>query len=161
MSSTTATAAAATSTKCGSPAQYELPVKDAACGVPNKSEYESIFNKCAKPAGIRAYNNDCALYALAVDQSVQRLTDCLYDDGVKWEDVWCTGSVNATATSTDYPTPTGTATKTSAAKPSETASSPKKDDAESGASTAMAVQGPFRYKSALALLGLVVTGLFV
>ncbi|CAI7563795.1 unnamed protein product [Penicillium manginii] len=107
MPTTTATGSAA-STTCGTTAQYELPVKDAACGVPNSSKYKSLIEFCAKPAGVLAYNNDCALYAPAVDQSVQKLTDCLYDAGVEWKDVWCFGSTNATATATSYPTATAT-----------------------------------------------------
>jgi uncharacterized protein (DUF885 family) len=39
-------------------------------------------SKCAEPAGVSAYDDGCAIYALAVDQSVQDLTDCLYKAGV-------------------------------------------------------------------------------
>ncbi|KAJ5388037.1 hypothetical protein N7509_010578 [Penicillium cosmopolitanum] len=120
------TTGSAASTTCGSTAQYELPVKDAACGVPNSSKYKSMIEVCAKPAGVQAYNNDCALYAPAVDQSVQKLTDCLYDAGVKWEDVWCFGSTNATASATSYPTATATGTlpnKTSSSTSTSTSTS--------------------------------------
>jgi hypothetical protein len=124
MSTTTATAAAATSTACGTSAQYELPVKDAACGVPNSDGYKSLLAKCAKPAGVTTYDDDCALYSLAVDQSVQELTDCLYDAGVAWKDVWCYGSTNATATATSYPIASETSSsKTTGTKESSTTTS--------------------------------------
>lgn len=135
MSTTTATAAAATSTACGTSAQYELPVKDAACGVPNSDGYNSLLAKCAKPAGVSAYDGDCALYSLAVDQSVQELTDCLYDAGVAWKDVWCYGSTNATATATSYPTASETSSsKTTGTKESSTTTS----GSESSTSTSAA-----------------------
>ncbi|CAG8890455.1 unnamed protein product [Penicillium egyptiacum] len=104
MATATANGAVATSTGCGTAAQYEIPVKDASCAVPNTDKYKGLLSKCAKPAGVAAYNDDCAIYALAVDQSVQDLTDCLYKAGVAWKDVWCHGETNATATATSYPT---------------------------------------------------------
>ncbi|KAJ5171138.1 uncharacterized protein N7500_003921 [Penicillium coprophilum] len=120
MSTATTTGAMATTTGCGTAAQYEIPVKDASCGVPNTDKYKGLLSKCAKPAGVTSYNDDCALYALAVDQSIQDLTDCLYGAGVAWKDVWCHGETNATATATSYPTAseTETASKTSADKTS-------------------------------------------
>ncbi|KAK4868931.1 hypothetical protein LT330_006540 [Penicillium expansum] len=118
MATTTTTGALATSTGCGTSAQYEIPVKDASCGVPNNDKYKGFLSKCAKPVGVTAYDNDCAIYALAVDQSVQDLTDCLYKAGVAWKDVWCHGDTNATATATSYPTASETSTKSSADKTS-------------------------------------------
>ncbi|KAJ5194369.1 hypothetical protein N7491_001706 [Penicillium cf. griseofulvum] len=114
MATTTTTGAMATTTGCGTAAQYEIPVKDASCGVPNTDKYKGLLSKCAKPVGVTSYNDDCALYALAVGQSIQDLTDCLYDAGVAWKDVWCHGETNATATATSYPT----ASETETAKPS-------------------------------------------
>lgn len=133
--STTTTASTATSTACGTSSQYELPVKDAACGVPNSDKYDGYLSKCAKPAGVTSYNNDCAIYALAVDQSVQELTDCLYDAGVEWKDVWCFGSTNATATATSYPTSSETsASSTDKKKSSTSTSSSETSTSTSGAS---------------------------
>ncbi|KAL5342511.1 hypothetical protein BJX70DRAFT_394730 [Aspergillus crustosus] len=103
MTSTT-TSVTSTST-CTGASLYELPQQSAACGIPNTSKYESIFNECALPAGVRSYRNDCALWAPAVDQSVQDLIDCLYGKGVEWEDIWCSGSRNGTETG-GFPTPT-------------------------------------------------------
>ncbi|EYE91871.1 uncharacterized protein EURHEDRAFT_405548 [Aspergillus ruber CBS 135680] len=155
---TTASPATATSTTCDGSGQYELPVKDAACGVPNIKNYQSLFDNCAKPAGSRPYYHDCALWGLAVDQSVQDLTDCLYKAGVAWEDVWCHGDTNGTATATSYPTPTATGTSTSTGKKSGTSST-----LSSTSETNMAIssQGQIPTKIALGLLGLVLTGVFV
>lgn len=122
MATNTVTSATPTGT-CGSAAQYELPVKDAACGIPNNSKYKPLIEDCAKPAGVLTYNHDCALYGLAIDQSVQKLTDCLYDAGVAWEDVWCHGATNATATATSYPTATATGSRGSKSNSSTSAAS--------------------------------------
>ncbi|ODM17056.1 hypothetical protein SI65_07455 [Aspergillus cristatus] len=150
--------AATTSTTCSGPGQYELPVKDAACGVPNTKNYEPLFDSCAKPAGVRPYYHDCALWALAVDQSVQNLTNCLYEAGIAWEDVWCHGATNETATATSYPTPTATA-----AGKGRTGSSTSSSTTETESATNMALssQGQIPTKIALGLLGLVLTGVFV
>jgi hypothetical protein len=123
MATTTTTGAMATTTGCGTSAQYEIPVKDASCGVPNTDKYKGFLSKCAKPAGVTSYNEDCALYALAVDQSIQDLTDCLYDAGVAWKDVWCYGETNATATATSYPTASKTKTTKSSADKTSTGTS--------------------------------------
>lgn len=78
------------------------------------------MEKCCGPAPVQSYDNDCASYCLALDQTVKELTDCLYDDGngVKWEEVWCVGGVNDTATG----------------KPSST----KEDVSETGSATSTA-----------------------
>lgn len=131
MVTTTTTGTTATTT-CGSSAQYELPVKDAACGIPNSSKYKPLLEKCAKPAGVLAYNNDCALYGLAIDQSVDKLTKCLYDAGVKWEDVWCYGATNATATATSYPTATATRSSSSTDSDSDSSTSAASSTSTSG-----------------------------
>ncbi|OJJ53779.1 hypothetical protein ASPSYDRAFT_50532 [Aspergillus sydowii CBS 593.65] len=124
----------ATST-CTGAAMYELPIKDAACGTPNNKDkdYESLFSSCAAPAAVRTYHNDCALFAPALDQSIQSLTNCLYDGGVEWEDVWCTGNTNASATGTAYPTSTATATSKGAS--SSTSTSTSKEAKETDADT--------------------------
>ncbi|KAI9924841.1 hypothetical protein ASPWEDRAFT_68738 [Aspergillus wentii DTO 134E9] len=157
MSSTTTTAAAST-TSCGTSAQYELPVNDAACGVPNTGNYSTLIGECAKPAGFLSYNHDCALYSLAIDQSVQDLTDCLYKAGVAWEDVWCHGDTNSTATATSYPTATATATKTTESTASASSSS-SSDDETSGAGV-MVSQSQLTVKSVLALSAVLAFGAF-
>ncbi|KAL2838194.1 hypothetical protein BJY01DRAFT_258115 [Aspergillus pseudoustus] len=164
MASTTITSTAPSSTSCNTPAQYELPVHDASCGIPNSNdEYKGYFEKCAAPAAVREYNHDCALWAPALDQSVQELIDCLYKAGVDWGDVWCTGDVNGTATGSAYPTATATSSSTSSRNSgTSTGSSDEaeetgsdKDDRENGAGI---VGGGVPRVVALGLLGLVVSG---
>lgn len=153
---TSASAATATATTCSGSKMYQLPVHDAACGVPNIKNYDSLLNDCARPAGARAYHHDCALYALAIDQSVQDLTDCLYDAGVKWEHVWCSGETNATATGTEYPTATtatGTSTKTTSSETAEASSTGEGNGAD-------AMKGGLGVKSSLALVLIVGFGMF-
>ncbi|KAL4798790.1 hypothetical protein BDV19DRAFT_385873 [Aspergillus venezuelensis] len=123
--STTTSSTTASST-CISASLYELPIKDSACGIPNTDSYKSTFESCAAPAKVQTYHDDCALYAPAqvqtyhddcalyapaLDQSVQDLIDCLYDGDVKYEDVWCSGDNNSTATGSAYPTATATPSK--------------------------------------------------
>lgn len=153
---TTTTTAAAASSTCSGSGQYELPVKDAACGVPNIKNYQTLFDNCAKPAGPRLYYHDCALWSPAVDQSIQDLTDCLYDAGVAWEDVWCTGATNATATATSYPTATSTSTSSSKDGKTTTASSTSSAATETESSMAFSSRGHTPTKIALGLLGLII-----
>ncbi|KAL4917870.1 hypothetical protein BDW62DRAFT_201421 [Aspergillus aurantiobrunneus] len=157
MPSSTTTAA---SSACTGSAMYELPIKDAACGMPNNKDkdYESLFSRCAAPAAVRTYHDDCALYAPALDQSVQDLTDCLYGAGVEWEDVWCSGDTTASASGTGYPTATATPTATS--ETSSSASTDAEDTEETGAHTNGAVSGRGWVSGAVVwgLLGLQVVG---
>lgn len=164
MPSATTTSSSA-STTCGSSAQYELPVKDAACGIPNSDKYKPYIEKCAQPAGVKAYNHDCALYAPAVDQSVQDLTDCLYKAGVKWEDVWCFGDVNSTATGTSYPTATVTATgkdsKISDKETSTATSSSGEASSTTSSNDAVNISGGIFSVKMGVVFSLVLSGLFV
>lgn len=158
-SSTATITAAVASPTCAGNGKYELPVKDAACGVPNIKNYQSLFDTCAKPAGPRPYYNDCALWSPAVDQSVQDLTDCLYKAGVAWEDVWCSGAVNATATANSYPSATATDAPSSKDDGGTTGSPTSvANDPTSNRSAAFSSRDRIPTKIALGLLGLVITG---
>ncbi|KAF9884785.1 hypothetical protein FE257_001275 [Aspergillus nanangensis] len=163
MTSATSTriVATATSTACTGPKQYELPTHDAVCGIPNTNTYRSIFDKCAEPAGVRPYHNDCALYAPAVDQSVQDLIDCLYKAGIDWEDVWCTGETNATATATSYPKPTTGDAVTSKEESSATSSSASAATGANENGAARGYRGAVGVKMSLALVCLVVSAFVV
>ncbi|KAL4755181.1 hypothetical protein BDW72DRAFT_189394 [Aspergillus terricola var. indicus] len=165
MSSTTTTAAlsstSASSSTCTGPAMYELPIQDAACGIPNTADYKPTFESCAYPAAVQAYHSDCALYAPALNQSVQDIIDCLYDAHVDWDDVWCTGGTNTTATG-KYET--ATATPTSTSKSTSTSTSTEKAAKETGSEDddsngAVASRAPGCGIVALGLLGLLFTGL--
>ncbi|PGH14982.1 hypothetical protein AJ79_02662 [Helicocarpus griseus UAMH5409] len=106
--STTGTAPPAPtgSALCGTTGQYQIPTTDASCAVPNKGDYRKYMEDCCNSAPVESYNNDCALYCLAVDQSVNDLTKCLFDAGVAWNEVWFSGQPNATATSKVEPSET-------------------------------------------------------
>ncbi|KAL3450767.1 hypothetical protein BJX65DRAFT_304922 [Aspergillus insuetus] len=165
----TASAPSSTATTCNTPAQYELPVHDASCGIPNSNdEYKGYFENCAAPAAVREYNHECALWAPAVDQSVQDLIDCLYKAGVEWGDVWCSGDVNGTATGSGYPTATATRTSTSTRGGETGTQTSSADEAEEtggeadgdGENAAVAVAGGVPRVVALGLLGLVVSGVW-
>jgi hypothetical protein len=86
---------------------------------------------------VTSYNNDCAFYALAVDQSDQDPTDSLYVAGVKWKDAWCYVSTNATATTENYPTSKETCPASSTDK---TKSSTSTSSSETSTSTPGAIQ---------------------
>ncbi|KAL6855618.1 hypothetical protein ACO1O0_006770 [Amphichorda felina] len=58
---------------------------------------------CCKDADINSYYDDCGLYCLAQGQKVKDLSRCLYDEGAKWEDVFCRGEEDATATGDGKP----------------------------------------------------------
>ncbi|KAL4763201.1 uncharacterized protein BDW70DRAFT_132161 [Aspergillus foveolatus] len=162
MSSTTtitAVSSASVASTCRGPLMYELPVQDAACGIPNTDDYKSIFESCAYPAAVQAYHSDCALYAPALDQSIQDIIDCLYDAHVDWGDVWCTGGTNSTATG-KYETATATPTTKSKSTPTSTLTEEaaketgSEDDDPNGA---VAVRASGREIVALGLLGLLFT----
>lgn len=126
---------------------YEIPVKDASCAVPIAGNYNDQIKKCCgDDAPIISYNNDCASYCLAVDQTVKDLTECLYDGGVKWKDVFCAG--NETATATGEATGGATAatkTKTASASGTDTGTSTaRSENSSTTTSTGGAVSSFFQ-----------------
>ncbi|KAL4978118.1 hypothetical protein BDW66DRAFT_149546 [Aspergillus desertorum] len=150
----------ASTSNCTDPAVYELPIKDAACGIPNNADYKTIFESCAYPATVQPYHSGCALYAPALNQSVQDLIDCLYGARVDWEAVGCTGGTNTTATG-KYKT--ATATPTSTSKSTSTSTLTKESAEETGSvndnpTGAAAARAPGPGVVALALLCLLLTG---
>lgn len=144
---------------CGTPGQYEIPVNDSSCAVPTKPEkYTDLMEKCCGPAPVTTYDNDCAAYCLALDQTVKELTDCLHDDGngVKWGEVWCAGTNNDTATgkptsTKDTVSETSGATSTSTATGTDSAAT----ETSTGAASAMRVAGSEGWgASSVVVLGL-------
>ncbi|KAE8390063.1 hypothetical protein BDV23DRAFT_88970 [Aspergillus alliaceus] len=161
MSSITTTAAAPSSSHtCGTPAQYEIPIKDAACAVPNNDKYPKIMEKCCHDAPVSAYDGDCAIYCLAMGQSVKALTDCLYDAKVDWGDVWCSGNTSATATETSVKA-TATATKSKSDKETGSATATKSGASASGTSenAAVTLSGAPSKMSVLVIGSLVLTSM--
>lgn len=113
MSTTTATAASATATVCGATV-YQIPVVDAACGAKLSGNMSSVFDTCCKGDSPVKYDNDCGIYCLAQEQTVQELSDCLMSKSNNYRDVFCEGKQNATATAAATTTKsTGTSTSTS------------------------------------------------
>ncbi|PGH19567.1 hypothetical protein AJ80_03903 [Polytolypa hystricis UAMH7299] len=102
----TSTTVSSTPTVCGNPSQYEIPVKDASCAIPNSDKNLQLLSRCCNSFPVRSYDHDCAIYCVAGGQSVEDLTKCLFDAKIPWQDVWCSGEMNATATGTEVPTST-------------------------------------------------------
>lgn len=147
--------------KCGTSAQYDIPMKDATCGVPNRDDNRDLMEKCCKSAPVTAYNKDCALYCPAVGQSIQNLTDCLYDEKVDWEDVWCHGDTTATATATDIPSATHKTNESSTKTQSSSSSTATDAETENktGAASAVSSKG-ISSKVGLAICVMVVPAIF-
>ncbi|ETS87289.1 hypothetical protein PFICI_01117 [Pestalotiopsis fici W106-1] len=97
MSTVTSTSAHASATGACSNL-YDTPVDDAVCAMPNSGNYTALMFSCCKEADVVSYYDGCGLYCLASGQDVQSLSDCLYDEGAAWEDVFCRGNETATAT---------------------------------------------------------------
>ncbi|EGD89420.1 hypothetical protein H112_03041 [Trichophyton rubrum D6] len=93
---------------CGTPTQYDLPISDVACGVPNQKNNRDLMKMCCNGAPVVAYDNGCALYCLAYKQSAKDLTSCLFDKKIPYHEAWCNSkNVNETATQTSLPSETG------------------------------------------------------
>lgn len=101
MSTTTATssaAASATPPTCIN--VYDTPVRDIACAVAYSEDNLDHMSKCCKEADVVSYYDDCGLYCLALGQSADDLTQCLYDEGLKYPEVFCRDNGTASATAT-------------------------------------------------------------
>lgn len=100
---------------------YVLPnITDAACGAPISGNITDAFDTCCKGNSPVKYDNDCGIYCLAQDQTVDELTKCLEKESGTYS-IFCNKRGNATATAaatTTKATSTGTATGTSAASTS-------------------------------------------
>lgn len=84
---------------------YDTPIRDASCAMPYSSQHIDIMRKCCGDTEIKSYYDDCGLFCLAKGQSVADLAECLYDEGAKWEDVFCRGKGEATVTGKGVPIP--------------------------------------------------------
>lgn len=101
---------------------YDTPVNDAVCAMPYSKNNAKMMSDCCKGTGVVSYYNNCGLYCLAVGQSVEELTKCIYDKGAEWEDVFCRGNISATATAT------GTSVEIAASASASVISVSKDDD---------------------------------
>ena len=107
MSTTTTSVSPSASSTCGVNL-YDTPVRDAVCAMSYSDENIKYMQACCKDADIVSYYDDCGLYCQALDQTIDDLTSCLYDEGAAYQDVFCTGANNATATSDGEPLPSST-----------------------------------------------------
>ena len=100
MSTTTTTTSAATAAPSTCINLYDTPVRDIACAVPYSKDNLNHMSKCCKKADVVSYYDDCGLYCLALGQSADDLTQCLYDEGLKYPEVFCRDNGTASATAT-------------------------------------------------------------
>lgn len=107
MSRTTTTSSPSPTGACGN--LYDTPIRDAVCAMPFSNTHIGYMSTCCKDAEVVSYYDDCGLYCQAKGQSVEDLIKCLYDEGAKWEDVFCRGSEQATATGDGKPLPSSDA----------------------------------------------------
>ncbi|KAI0858448.1 hypothetical protein F4860DRAFT_486248 [Xylaria cubensis] len=81
---------------------YEIPISEAGCAVSYAGAgHKDAMEACCKSADVVSYFNDCGLYCVAAGQTIKDLQDCLFDQKVAYQDVFCNANVNATATNTN------------------------------------------------------------
>ena len=106
--STTTTATSSTSTSCG----WNVPVHDAACGLPSRSNNSAVMSTCCGLASVEETDSGCNYYCLAQEQSVNDLVTCFLSNGARHGDIICNALSNATATASVTASSTGTGTAT-------------------------------------------------
>lgn len=84
---------------------YDIPVRDAACGMPNEKNNSEILKSCCKKAPVETYPNKCGLYCLAIDQELHELQSCLQKFNVG-ANAFCNNTAGGNATATGTPTMT-------------------------------------------------------
>ncbi|CAH0056405.1 unnamed protein product [Clonostachys solani] len=131
MSSTTAvstSSAAAPSTSAVCANIWQTPNEDKNCAMPRTDKNVDYMKKCCKSAQIVSYYNDCGVYCLAVDQTIEDLIDCLKGEGAGDTDVFCRGVGNDTASATDVGSLDPTITASIIAGATSSSSSGKDDN---------------------------------
>lgn len=159
-SASSSASATATNAQCGA-TLYDIPVQDASCAMPYGGNHTDIMSACCQSADVVSYADNCGLYCLAEDQTVKDLTDCLYDQGASYQDVFCRGNSSASATATDAAATSlasGASVVASASGSDSTGSASGSgtsgSSSSTGSSSAAAVRAP-------AGLGLTVSGMTV
>ncbi|KAK2676841.1 hypothetical protein RAB80_005581 [Fusarium oxysporum f. sp. vasinfectum] len=95
--SKTSTSTAASQTACAD--IYNTPNQDNVCAMFRKDNHTDIMQACCGEAKIISYSGDCGLYCVALDQTIDQLSKCLYDHGAPDEKgVWCSGNAKTTKT---------------------------------------------------------------
>ncbi|KAI1267802.1 hypothetical protein F5Y18DRAFT_271344 [Xylariaceae sp. FL1019] len=103
VSSTTTAAMSSSAPSCQN--LYEIPIVEAACAVPFGGNHTDAMSACCKSADVVSYSNDCGLFCIAEDQTIKDLQDCLFDEGVAYQSVFCNANLTATATNTEPSVP--------------------------------------------------------
>ncbi|KAM0282460.1 hypothetical protein ACHAO9_010249 [Fusarium lateritium] len=106
--SSTNSAALPSSTACSK--LYDSPIRDASCAMPYEDDHIDILKKCCNESDIVSYYSNCGLYCLAQNQTVDDLHNCFFDEGAKWDRVFCRGENDATATGNGSPLASASAT---------------------------------------------------
>ncbi|KAM0544536.1 hypothetical protein ACHAPJ_011753 [Fusarium lateritium] len=95
--SKTTSSVAATKTACAG--IYDTPNQDSVCAMYRKDNHTDIMRECCGDAKIINYDDDCGIYCVALDQTIDQLSKCLYDHGATDEKgVWCSGNPKTTKT---------------------------------------------------------------
>ncbi|KAJ4246290.1 hypothetical protein NW762_013641 [Fusarium torreyae] len=95
--SKTTSSVAATQTACHN--IYDTPNQDNVCAMYRKDNHTDIMRECCGDAKIITYSGDCGIYCVAVDQTIDKLSKCLYDHGAPDDKgVWCSGNSKTTKT---------------------------------------------------------------
>jgi hypothetical protein len=63
-----------------------------------KDNATDIMSKCCGDAQLVAYQNDCGVYCVAIDQTIVELGDCLFANGAPDANVFCSGNKTTTKT---------------------------------------------------------------
>ncbi|KAH7252679.1 hypothetical protein BKA59DRAFT_475107 [Fusarium tricinctum] len=96
MSTTTTTSLAPLSSSCTG--VFNTPNQDNVCAMIYKDNATDIMSKCCGDAQLVAYQNDCGVYCVAIDQTIVELGDCLFANGAPDANVFCSGNKTTTKT---------------------------------------------------------------
>lgn len=155
---TTATTTLASATSSCYAKLYDIPVHDAACAMPMKSNFSSVMSSCCGEASVVEYD-DCDYYCLAQGQSVGTLAECL-EKGSEAGDFWCNTNANATATATATATGTGVVTlgtTTTGADSTASGTSSGATSTSTSTSAGVVISRPLS-KSAIGVIGVLLAG---
>ncbi|KAM0345799.1 hypothetical protein ACHAPU_006152 [Fusarium lateritium] len=94
--STTVSSAAAINTACTQ--VYDTPNQDNVCAMIYKDNATDIMSECCGDANIVSYQDGCGVYCVAVDQTIVKLQECLFDNGAPRAEVFCSGNKTTTKT---------------------------------------------------------------
>jgi len=98
MSTSVSSASAASSSTACAAQLYNQPNQDNTCAMPYSKDNISIMEKCCGDAQIVSYYDNCGIYCVAIDQSYDALSKCLFKEGAANTDVFCSGSKKVTKT---------------------------------------------------------------